>query len=215
MPATGSNPAAIVQSPARQVAVQAIDAATALCSPTTTTDTSGNYSLSVPSQHDRVHPRAREMIKTGAAPTWNFRSATTRTPMRSTRSTAAAASSGTANSTRNLRAPSGWPARQLHGRARRRAVRDSRYGVSGKAAHSRRRADHRVSGAGAVLERQTTSPTAGLFCPDDGDIGTSSYIVFAAATTWTRTAASRSRDGIYILGDFDGATATPTSSTSQ
>jgi hypothetical protein len=43
-------------------------------------------------------------------------------------------------------------------------------------------------------------PTVGRFCPDDGDIGTSSYIVFSANER--DDCNNTNVDGIYILGDF-------------
>src|SRR3954468_9293645 len=48
----GLNPTAPVESPARQVTVQAIDASSNAVLATTTTDTNGDYSVSVPSSRD-------------------------------------------------------------------------------------------------------------------------------------------------------------------
>src|SRR5687768_2248517 len=63
----GLNPASVVQAPARQVTVQAIATAGGSVLATTTTDTSGNYSLSVASNTNMFIRARAEMIKTGAA----------------------------------------------------------------------------------------------------------------------------------------------------
>lgn len=108
---TGLNPTAPVESPARQVTVQAIDAGSNAMLAATTTDTNGNYSLSVPSNRNLFIRARAEMIKTAPAPTWNF-SVRNNTSAGTTDALYAldgnSASSGTANSTRNLRAPTGF-----------------------------------------------------------------------------------------------------------
>src|SRR3954454_2799678 len=68
----GLNPTAPVESPARQVTVQAIDASSNAVLATTTTDTNGDYSVSVPSSRNLFIRARAEMAKTGSAPTWNF-----------------------------------------------------------------------------------------------------------------------------------------------
>ena len=168
----GLDPSAIVQAPARQVRVQAINGTTVLTEGTT--DTSGNYSLVVPS-NTTVFIRARaEMIKTDAAPTWNFAVRNNANSNALYAVDGAAASSGTANSTRDLRAPSGFAGNSYTGEraAAPFAILDTVF-----------QAKEIVLGAAP----NTQFPALGLFwseenktaagCLSDGDIGTTSYVV--------------------------------------
>jgi len=102
----GLNYAAIVQAPARGVLVEAISDAGAVLT-STSTDENGRYSLNV-AQNTQVLIRAKaQMVRTGS-PSWNF---TVRDNVRANALYTLdgnAASSGAANSERNLRAPSGW-----------------------------------------------------------------------------------------------------------
>ena len=105
-----------------------------------------------------LHPRASaQMLKTDAAPTWNFR------VLNNTNADAlyvldgAAFNSGTANSTRNLRAPTRLERDELHANARRSAVRDSRHGLSGEAARcSALQPTTAFPALESVLERRAT-----------------------------------------------------------
>src|SRR5262245_9996303 len=66
----GLNAANPIESPAREVVVQAMSGTSALA--TTTTNANGDYSLTVAANTD-IFIRARaQMQKTGAAPTWTF-----------------------------------------------------------------------------------------------------------------------------------------------
>lgn len=197
---TGLNPTAPVESPARQVTVQAIDASSNAMLAATTTDTNGNYSLSVPSNRNLFIRARAEMIKTAPAPTWNF-SVRNNTSAGTTDALYAldgnSASSGTANSTRNLRAPTGF----------------------GTSSYTNERAAAPFAILDTVFKAKelllTALPDAALpelrlfwsnenkpanGCLDDGDIGTSSYVVFGPNDLDCGVAAST---GIYLLGDAD------------
>src|SRR3954468_13725508 len=103
----GLNPTAPVESPARQVTVQAIDAGNSAVLATATTDANGDYSVSVPSNRNLFIRARAEMVKTGSTPTWNFSVRNNRTAGADDALYAldgAAATSGTSSSTRNLRA---------------------------------------------------------------------------------------------------------------
>ncbi len=96
----------IVQAPARSVVVQAVDGSGTVLD-TDITDASGNYSVSVdPSTPVRIRVRSQMQQTSGA--TWNFQ------VLDNTNSNAiylldgSLTDSGTANSTRNLNAGSGW-----------------------------------------------------------------------------------------------------------
>jgi hypothetical protein len=199
----GLNPAATVESPAREVTVQAIDAGNSSVLATATTDDNGNYSVSVPSNRNLFIRARAEMIKSDAAPTWNF------SVRNNTNSDALyaldgnAASSGTGNSTRNLRAPTGFGTTSYTGEraAAPFAILDTVF-----------RAKELVLTASGDTEfpalnvfwSEDNRPTAGRFCPDDGDIGTTSYIVFSAGEKDQCAVPQSNPDGIYILGDFAG-----------
>jgi hypothetical protein len=200
----GLNPTGVAPAPARQVTVEAIAAQGGTVLATTTTDTSGNYSLSVASNTNLFIRARAEMIKTGAAPTWNF-SVRNNTTVGANDALYAldgnSASSGTANSTRNLNAPSGFGTNSYTGEraAAPFAILDSVF-----------RAKELVLTAApntAFPELQLfwsdgNRPTVNRFCPDEGDIGTSSYIVFSQGET--DSCGQTNGDGIYILGDFSG-----------
>lgn len=198
----GLNPASVVQAPARQVTVQAIGpAGTSLASGVT--DTSGNYSLSVPS-NTTVFIRARaEMIKNDAPPTWNFSvrnnagGAGTNDPIYTLDGNNS--SSGTANSTRNLNAPSGFVGNNYA---------DDRAAAPFAVLDTVFRAKELVLTAVPntafqplqLFWSEDNRPTVDRFCPDDGDIGTSSYVVFSQGEL--DDCGQTNGDGIYILGDF-------------
>lgn len=197
----GLNPAATVQAPARQVTVQAIAASGGAVLATVATDTSGNYSLSVPSNTNLFIRARAEMVQT-SAPTWNFSVRNNTTAGTNDALYAVdgnAASSGTGNSTRNLNAPSGFAGNGYTGEraAAPFAILDTVF-----------RAKELVLTAVPaenfpelrLFWSPNNRPTVGRFCPDDGDIGTSSYIVFSANER--DDCNNTNVDGIYILGDF-------------
>jgi hypothetical protein len=199
-PGNGLNPPAVEQ-PAREVTVQAIAATGGTVLATTTTDGNGNYSFSVASNTSLFIRARAEMIKTGAAPTWNF------SVRNNTNSDALyavdgnAASSGTANSTRNLRALSGFGTTSYTGEraAAPFAILDTVF--KAKALVLTATPDAAFP-ALSLFWSEDNRPTAARFCPDDGDIGTSSYIVFTAGEQDDCTPPRTNPDGIYILGDF-------------
>lgn len=198
----GLNPAGVAQAPARQVTVQAIAAQGGTVLATATTDTTGNYSLSVPSNTNMFIRARAEMIKTGAAPTWNFSVRNNTTAGANDALYALdgnSTSSGTANSTRNLNAPSGFGTNNYTG---------ERAAASFAILDTVFRAKELVLTAAPntafpdlqLFWSDENRPTVNRFCPDDGDIGTSSYIVFSQGEL--DSCGQTNGDGIYILGDF-------------
>ncbi len=200
----GLNPAGVVQAPARQVTVQAIAAAGGAVLATTTTDTSGNYSLSVPANTNMFVRARAEMIKTGAAPTWNF-SVRNNTSVGANDALYAldgnSTSSGATNSTRNLNAPSGFVGNSYTG---------ERAAASFAILDSVFRAKELVLGASptAVFPElrlfwsEDNRANVQGFCPDNGDIGTSSYVLRGPPPLDVDDCGQPFADGIYILGDF-------------
>jgi hypothetical protein len=196
----GLNPAAPVQSPAREVTVQAIDASSSSVLATATTDSNGNYSVVVPSNRNLFIRARAEMVKTGVAPTWNF------SVRNNTNSDAlyaldgAAASSGTANSTRDLRALTGFGTTSYTGEraAAPFAILDTAFKAKQLVLTATPSADFPAL---TLFWSDDNRPTAGRFCPDTGDIGTTSYIVFSAGEVDGCAVPQTNPDGIYILGN--------------
>lgn len=193
----GLNPDAIVLSPARGVVVEAISGGAVIAS--TATDEGGDYSLAVAANTQMFIRVRAQMRKTGAAPTWNFR------VLNNTNSDALYAldgstfNSGTADSTRNLRASSGWTgsAYTQTRAAAPFAILDTVYQA----------ANLIVSAASsAVFEpldfywSSSNTPTLGRYCIDDGDIGTTFYT--SGGDDETECTGSV-LEGIYVLGRFE------------
>jgi hypothetical protein len=201
----GLNPTAPVESPARQVTVQAIDASSNAVLATATTDANGSYSVSVPSNRNLFIRARAEMVKTGTAPTWNFSVHNNTDPGTSDALYTLdgnGASSGAADSTRNLRAPTGFGTTSYTGEraAAPFAILDTAF-----------RAKELVLTAAPNTEfpelrlfwSDRNKPGDGVtnrFCPDTGDIITTSYQVFGP--TDRDSCNQTNSDGIYILGDF-------------
>ena len=198
----GLNPTAPVESPARQVTVQAIDAANTSVLAETSTDTNGDYSLSVPSNRNLFIRARAEMIRTGTAPTWNFsvrNNTTAGTGDALYALDGNAASSGAANSTRNLRAPTGFGVNSYTGEraAAPFAILDTVFRAKElvlTAAPTTAFPDLRM------FWSSSNKPNVGNFCPDDGNINTSSYVVFGAGEV--DGCGDPVATGIYLLGDF-------------
>lgn len=197
----GLNPAATAPSPARQVTVQAIAASGGAVLAQGTTDTTGNYSLSVPSNTSMFIRARAEMIKAGAAPTWSFSVRNNRNADALYALDGNPASSGTANSTRNLNAPSGFGVNSYTGErtAAPFAILDTVFRAKELVVTA---VPNTAFPELRLFWSDTNRATLGRFCPDDGDIGTSSYIVFAQSELDQCTVPQTNVDGIYILGDF-------------
>lgn len=202
----GLNAATPVESPAREVVVQAVSGSSTLAS--TTTDANGDYSLTVAANTNMFIRARAQMEKTGSAPTWTF------TVRDNTESDAiwvldgSTFNSGTAAVTRNLRATSGWGTSSYTGTraAAPFAILDTVYrtkelirGASPEAQFPELNLYWSTTNRN-VVEQDGTE----VFCPDDGAIGTSFYFRDAAGTTTDDcTSPVLLPDGIYILGAFD------------
>lgn len=197
----GLNPTAPIESPARQVLVEALDASSGdAVLATTNTDAAGDYSLQVPANRS-VKIRAKaQMQKTGTAPTWNFRVLNNTNADALYAIEGSATSTGTANGTRNLRAPSGWGTTSYTGTraAAPFAILDSIYRAKELILTSA------ASTAFADLNLYWSAinkPTQGVFCTSDGDIGTTFY-TGGATNADNCTQGGPLLAGIYVLGDF-------------
>jgi hypothetical protein len=202
---TGLNFNGIVESPARNVVVDAVQPGNALGGEmiiaSTTTDAAGDYSLQVPTS-TTVFIRAKaQMLKAGTAPTWNFK------VLNNTNNDAlyvmdgTEASSGSASSTRNLRATSGWGATSYTGTraAAPFAILDTMYQV--KALILSAKAD--TAFPALDLFWSVSNRPASPFCPDSGDIVSSLYTTYSASNPNDQCASpTAGKDGIYILGDY-------------
>lgn len=197
-PGQGLNAASPVESPAREVRVEAVSNGSTLTA--TTTDASGNYSLSVPANTSMSIRVRAQMQRTGSAPTWNF------IVRDNTRSDAvytldgASFNSGSANLTRDLHAPNNYSGERA---AAPFAILDTVYGTK-----------QLILGAAptAVFPElnlywsdtnrndvdQNGNP---ILCPDDGAIVTSFYASGGGLDDCTQQGQPLP-EGIYILGDY-------------
>lgn len=199
----GLDPGAPVESPARQVAVQAIDASNAAVLASGTTDTNGDYSLSVPAGRNMFIRARAEMIKTGAAPTWSFSVRNNSNGDALYALDGSPFDSGTANSTRNLHAETGFGTTDYV---------DDRSAAPFAILDTVFRAKELILSASADtvfpplrLFWSDKNRTTDSFCPDDGDIGTSSYVIFGPQNNSDDCNPPQlGVDGIYILGEFAG-----------
>lgn len=187
-----------VVSPAREVVVELTGAAAT----PTTTDAGGYYAFTVP-ESSNVSILARvQMLRTGSAPTWNFR------VLNNTNSDAiyvlqgSTSNVGTTNVTRDLHAASGWNGSTYTGarHAAPFAILDTVYNAKQlilSAAPTAELPDLNLYWS--VDNKTAASP----FCPDDGDIGTSFYLSDPSGTAVDECSAPLP-EGIYVLGDFAG-----------
>lgn len=197
---SGLNPAAPVESPARLVTVEAVDSSGNSILATTQTDTNGNYSVQVPANRSLFIRAKAEMVKSGSAPTWNFRVLNNTNGNALYALDGSAASSGSTDSTRNLRAATGWSGNAYTGTraAAPFAILDTVYAtrqivVSAVTTTAFPSLDLYWSTA--------NKPTTGIFCTTSGDIGTTFYTT-AASNAGNCTPSGPILGGIYVLGDF-------------
>ena len=197
-----SNP---VESPAREVTVEALDGSNSAVLATTITDDAGNYSVTVPgSRSVKIRAKA-EMVKTGSAPTWTFRVRNNTNSNALYALDGEAASSGTGNSTRNLRATSGWGTTSYTGTraAAPFAILDTAYAAKQLVLDAAPATAFPPLDLFWSTTNKDVIDTSGnvLLCTSDGQIGTTFY-------TPEATDAGNCTDhgplgaGIYVLGDF-------------
>jgi len=192
----GLNPNNPIESPARQVTVQARSGSATVA--TTTTDANGDYSFAVPANTD-IFIRARaEMIKSGGAPTWTFAVRDNTSGDANYAIDGATFNTGTANVTRNLRAPSDWNGSTYVAgrRAAPFAILDTVYQAKQLILGANPSAQFPPLDLFWSEDNKNTLP----FCPDTGNIGTSFYArgQFDQCTNQ----GAPLPDGIYILGFF-------------
>jgi hypothetical protein len=193
----GLNPNNPIESPAREVVVQAVAGNSTLA--TATTDANGDYALTVPANTSMVIRARAQMSKAGAAPTWTFtvRDNTAGDAIYALDS--ASFNSGTTNVTsKNLRAPSDWNGNGYNAgrRAAPFAIIDTVY-----------QAKQLILGANATqqfpelnLYWSEDNKSSAAFCPDNGDIRTSFYA--RGQRDQCTTTGNPLPDGIYILGFY-------------
>jgi hypothetical protein len=187
-----------IESPAREVIVEAIDSASNSILATTTTDESGDYSLDVPVNRSVFIRAKAQMLKDDAAPTWNFR------VLNNTNSDAlyaldsSAFNSGTADSTRNLRATTGWGGSSYTGTraAAPFAILDTVYQAKALVLS----ADEDTAFPELNLFWSPDNRPASPLCPDDGNIETMFYT--GGDLSDRCTPSEDLPAGIYVLGDF-------------
>lgn len=199
-PQAGLNPNTPIESPARQVTVQAVSGGSTVA--TTTTDANGDYSFTVPA-NTNIFIRARaEMIKTGSAPTWSFAVRDNTTADAVYALDGSSFNSGTENVTRNLRAPSDWNGNGYNAgrRAAPFAILDTVYQSKQLILGANPNAQFPELNLFWSEDNKNTDP----FCPDIGNIGTSFYFRDSTGQTTDNCDGTQRvlPDGIYILGFF-------------
>lgn len=204
-PAQGLDPNNPIEAPARQVVVQAVNPnpPNVIIGTATTTDLNGRYTLVVPiGTNLRVRARA-QMVKTGSAPTWNFGVLNNANGDALYVLQGNQVNSGTADSTHpTLRADSGWTGV---------AYTNPRAAAPFAILDTVFRAKQLILSAAA----DTTFPSLSLFwsslnrgssdfCPDNGNIRTSSYVIVPPPPDDLDDCDQPQQSGIYILGNFEG-----------
>jgi hypothetical protein len=190
----GLDPRSPIESPARGVVVEAISGASAIA--TATTNELGEYSLTVPSDTSMFIRVKAQMRKTGTSPTWDFR-VVNNTNGRLYALDGSTFNSGTADSTRNLRAASGWTGTS-YGETRAAApfaILDTVYQAK-ELIHSVASVD---LPALDLFWSPSNTPSVARFCVQSGDIGSTFYWIGGDDTD---DCGAPVPEGIYILGNF-------------
>lgn len=190
-----SNP---VQSPARHVVVEAIDAGSRQVLASTTTDSSGDYRLNVPANRSIFIRAKAQMLKSGSAPTWNFRVLNNTNGDALYALDSAAFDSGASGATRNLHAATGWGGSSYTGTraAAPFAILDTVY----QAKQLVLSAAPNATFQGLDLFWSVNNRPATPLCPDDGYIETTFYVTGGVDECATP---NQLPPGIYILGAFE------------
>jgi len=196
----GLNPDQPVESPARGVLVEALSSSGTIAS--TSTDASGNYSLSVPaSTQVRIRVKA-QMTKTGSAPTWDFRILNNTNDDALYAIDGALNDSGTGASIRNLRAASGWNGTTYTSDNERAAAAFAILDTVYKAQTQVLSAVANTAFPALNLYWSPKNKSSDAFCPDTGNILTSIYFTFDAGDVDQCATPKKALEGIYLLGDF-------------
>lgn len=203
VPGGGLNAATPVVSPAREVVVEGVSGNNVV---STTTDSNGNYSLSVPANSNAFIRVRAQMLKTGTAPTWNF------TVKNNTNSDAVYVlqgdtfATGTANVTRDLHAASGWTGTTYDDSKRAAApfaILDTVYNTKQLILSAAPTAALPPLDLFWSTLNGTATGSGGWPCPDTGNIGTSFY--FSDPDNSRQDGCSPTAPlatGIYVLGAY-------------
>ncbi|MFC4313280.1 hypothetical protein ACFPN2_29645 [Steroidobacter flavus] len=197
-PTTGAglNAANPIESPAREVVVQAVYGGSTT---STTTNANGEYTLTVAASTNMIIRARAQMQKTGSAPTWNFAVRDNTDADAVYVLDTVSFNSGTANVTnKDLKAPSDWNGSGYNAgrRAAPFAILDTVYDAKQLILSAASTAQ--IPELNLYWSEDNRPSTT--FCPDQGNIGTSFYAVGQRDQCTTNGAALP--DGIYILGDY-------------
>lgn len=196
---TGLDPNAAIQSPSREVVIEAIGSGASVVA-TTLTDHLGNYTLELP-QNAIVRVRAKaQMLKT-TSPTWDFKVLNNRNANALYVLDGTDFNTGTTNiSGKNLHASSGWSAVAYTGTraAAPFAILDTIY----KAKELVRTGNPSASFPELAAYWSEDNRPSNTFCPSEGNIVSSLYIAFATNGVDECAAPLPGSTGIYILGNY-------------
>ena len=196
----GLNGNSPVTTAARGIVVEALAQPARTVLDSTTTDATGAYTLTVPSNTQMLISAKAQMLKTGAAPTWNVQVLNnTNSDALYTLESGVFTSGSTAVTGRDLLASTGFSGGTYNGTraAAPFAILDTIFQAQQLV----------VSGAAAtafpdlnVYWSDQNRTTGGQFCIDTGDIGTSFYVAVVGSDECSAQVPS----GIYLVGAFDG-----------
>lgn len=200
----GLNFNGVTQAPARQIVVEAIRSSGSAILTSTTTDTAGNYTLTVPTDTSMFIRAKAQMSQSGSGATWNFSVKNNAGSNALYVLDGTAFDSGTSASTRDLNAPSGWN------------VGSGSY-TSTRAAAPFAILDTVYQAKELVLSAQasevfpaldlywsSSNRSSGDFCPTSGRIGTTSFVSDGTGQRDDCTPSQQVLSGIYVLGSVDG-----------
>lgn len=186
-----------VDEPARGIRVEALNGSSDAVLASTTTNSTGDYSLQV-SANQSVKIRAKAQMVSTTAPTMNFRVLDNMDSDTLYALVGSTSSSGTADSTRNLRAPSGWDGASYTSTraAAPFAILDTVY-------KAKELVQPLLAGKDFpelnLYWNKENKDTVGALCTDDGDILTTFY-TGGSADEDNCTSGGSLAAGIYILG---------------
>jgi len=199
----GLNFAATTQAPARGIVVEALDAANtssaALASGTT--DSAGNYVLTVPSNTSIIIRAKAQMLATGTGASWNFKVLNNANgDALYVLDSPAAFNTGTANvANKNYNAASGWNGTTYNGTraAAPFAILDTIY----QAVQLIETTQPQTSLPALNMYWSSSNNAAPSFCPMTGEINTTAFHTADGIQT-NCVSQTESSGGIYVLGDY-------------
>ncbi|MET0656752.1 MAG: hypothetical protein ABW110_01185, partial [Steroidobacteraceae bacterium] len=195
---------AVTQSPARQIVVEAIGSTGSAVLASTTTDSAGNYSLTVPTSTSLFIRAKAQMTQSGSGATWTF------SVKNNTNANAlyvldgSAFNSGSSASTHDLNASSGWNTGSGSYTGTRAAAPFAILDTVYQAKELGLSAQASLAFPALDLYWSSSNRSSNDFCPSNGSIGTTSFVLAGAGQLDDCTPRQQMVSGIYVLGSVNG-----------